>query len=694
MASSNNALRITELDFDSIKDNLKTFLRGRSGFSDFNFEGSNWSLLLDALAYNTHYMGYYVNAVANEMFLDTAQLRDSVLSHAKLLGYIPTSKRASTGYVSVRVTPAPTEDLSKSVLTLDRYKRLVSDTDDGKAIIFVTNEASTAIKSNGSFLFSNVEIKQGDVVTTQSIFNQATNPDRRFNIPTANVDTSTLIVRVQRSLVNTSSEIYTEADDITEVTGNSAVYYLEENPESNGSYSIIFGDNYLGKKPANGSVIIMTYLDTLGPSADYIDNFTMLDQIDGYSANISITAIAETSGGSLKEPIDTIKYRAPRHYTVQNRAVTTKDYNSLITKDYPNVQAVSVWGGQENDPPVYGKIFISIMPRNGYYLTVEEKQRIINEIISTRSIVTVTPEIIDPEILYLVLNVTVRYDPSATIYSESELKALIRSEILTYKDEELIDFSDSFRSSVLMKRIDNVDPSIKASELSLYVQKRVELIANVSTNYTVDFGVPLKPGGVFDRISTTPFVVLQDIQGVSRECRIEESANTLTGITSVSVRYGGSGYKTNPTVLIAGDGVGATANASIVNGSVSKINIINTGSGYTQASVEITGGGGSGATATARLQADRATLYSYYFASSGRKVVVNENIGQIRYDLGQITLNRFTPLSVLENDTYNPDTIAINAIPNSMIVRSTRNQIVTIDEDDASSIQITMIAEG
>lgn len=692
MASSNNALRVTELDFDSIKSNLKEFLRTRSGFTDFNYEGSNWSLLLDALAYNTHYMGYYVNAVANEMFLDTAQIRDSVLSHAKQMNYIPTSKRAATAYVTINVTPSLAESQSQSVLTLSKYTRMISDTDDGKALMFMVNETVSASKANGKFMFANVQIKQGDVITTQSFFDHSVNAARRFNIPSANCDTSTLTVIVQNSLTNTYTETYTQADDITEVTANSAVYYLEENPESNGSFSITFGDGYLGKQPSNGAIVIMTYVDTLGPLGESVDAFTMVDAIDGFDDNVSISVISSSAGGAEKESIESIKFRAPIAYTTQNRAVTSKDFETLLLKDYPNIQAISVWGGQDNDPPVYGKVFISMLPRDGYYITTEEKQRIISDIVSSRSIVTVTPEIVDPEILYLVLNVTVRYDAKMTSLDENQLKALVREEIISYKDSELIDFNDRFRSSVLLRRIDGIDPSITGSELNMYVQKRVKLVPETTATYTVNFGLPLKAGSIFDRIVTQPNIVIADLEGVERECKIEENANTLTGITSITVSSGGNGYTTNPTVSIEGDGVGATATATIVNGSVSAVTVTNAGTGYTQATVSFSGGAGSGAAAIARLEADRATLYAYYFGTAGRKVVLNENIGTIRYDLGTITMS-LTPISVNDSDNYSENYVAINAIPETTIVKSSRNQIVSIDENDSTAIIINMIAE-
>ena len=693
MAASNNALRISELDFDSIKENLKEFLRTHSKFRDFDYEGSNWNALLDVLAYNTHYMGFYLNMVANEMFLDTAQLRDSVLSHAKLMNYVPTSKRGSVAYVDIDVTPHGAEDTSATSLTLNKYTKFISDSEDGSAYIFVANETDSTTKANGKFSFSNVQIKQGDVITRQQLYTHATNSKRRFNLPSSNCDTSTLKVVVQQSLTNTSSETYTVSDDITEVTANSAIYYLEENPESNGSYSITFGDGYLGKQPANGSVVIMTYLDVLGEISDGVSEFTLIDDINGYSGNVIVTTVSPSSSGGQKETIEEIKFRAPIAYTAQNRCVTAQDYKTLLLKDYPNIKAISVWGGQDNNPPVYGKVFVSMLPKDGYYITREEKLRIIDEIISTRSVLTVTPEIVDPEILYLVLNLTVRYDPKLTTLDESAIKTLVRAAILDYSDTQLIDFNDVFRSSLLLRAVDNADQSILSSELKLYVQKRVELEANTAKNYTVDFGVELKSGGIFDKISTYPSIVVQDSRGVSREVKFEEQANTLTGITSVKVTNGGTGYETAPRVTISGDGIGATANSTIVNGSVTAVNIIDAGTGYTAADVTFSGGKGDGATAIAKFDADRATLYSFYYGNGGKKTIVDDDAGTIRYNTGVITLKKLTPITIVENAYYANNYLSVTALPEETNIKSTRNKIVTIDEDDASAIQITMIAE-
>jgi hypothetical protein len=437
----------------------------------------------------------------------------------------------------------------------------------------------------------------------------------------------------------------------------------------------------------------MTYLETLGVNGNAVGDFFLLDDINGYSSNVSIETVSASAGGSAKEALETVRFRAPLYYTTQNRSVTTKDFESLIPRDYPNIQSISVWGGQDNDPPIYGKVFLSILPRDGYYLTREEKERIVDNIIRQRSVVTVTPEIVDPEMLYIKLNLIVRFDSKLTTLTRTELKELIRTSIIDYKDRELSTFSGVFRSSALLREIDNVDPSIRSSEMEVRVQKRLVVTANTTQNYVVDFGIPLTPGGIFDRIETYPATVITDTEEINRECFFEEQANTLTGITSVTMRSGGSRYKTAPTVTITGDGLGAEATSKIVNGSVKSVTVTNPGTGYTQASVSFSGGKGDGASAIATSQANRATLYSFYYGLNGQKTIVSTDAGSILYDTGKVYLNQFAPITLLENDYYAEDELSIVAYPKSTVIRSVRNQIVTIDEDDASSIVIDMIEE-
>ena len=264
---ANTTLTVTDLDFDSIKNNLKTFLRSQSRFQDFDFEGSGMSVLLDLLAYNTHYNAFYLNMIANEMFLDTSKLRQSTVSHAKLINYVPESSHGAETKLNIRVTPAAGEDQNTSSLTLDKYTKVYGASLNGVNYPFVVLDSYTVNKDGSSFLFSNVAIKQGEVITRQFLMDP-TNTKRRFEIPSANVDLSTVIVTVQESASDTETSVYKVAEDLTEITRDSKVYFIEENED--GNYRLYFGDDVIGKKPIDGNIINVTYIDTAGSVANKI----------------------------------------------------------------------------------------------------------------------------------------------------------------------------------------------------------------------------------------------------------------------------------------------------------------------------------------------------------------------------------------------------------------------------------------
>jgi hypothetical protein len=321
--AANTTLTVTDLDFDSIKNNLKTFLRSQSQFQDFDFEGSGMSVLLDLLAYNTHYNAFYLNMIANEMFLDTSKLRQSTVSHAKLINYVPESSHGAEAKLNIRVTPSTSEDQNTSSLTLDKYTRLFGGALDGVNYPFVVLDSYTVNKDGNSFLFSNVTIKQGEVVTRQFLMDP-TNTKRRFEIPSENIDLNTVIVTVQESAASTNTSVYNIAEDLTEITRDSKVYFIEENED--GNYRIYFGDDVIGKKPTNGNIINVTYIDTLGSIGNKISSFSMANTIGGlYNDNVSVSSTSSSYSGSEKETIEQVKYRAPYFYSAQNRAITTYD---------------------------------------------------------------------------------------------------------------------------------------------------------------------------------------------------------------------------------------------------------------------------------------------------------------------------------------------------------------------------------
>jgi hypothetical protein len=677
--------RISELDFNSIRENIKNYLKSQSEFTDFDFDGSGLSVLIDILAYNTHYMGYYLNMVGNEMFLDTAQLRSSVLSLAKLTNYVPRSRTGSTAIINVVVTP-PDGDTEGS-LVLPRFSRFASESIDATNYVFATTDSYIVPKVDGKFTFNNVAIKQGE---TANLYYTVTDGNRKFVLPSSNVDTSTVTVTVQESSSNTFITTYKLSDDLTEIDGNSKVFFLEETPDDN--YLVYFGDGVLGYRPANNNIVIIKYIDSLGAGSNKANSFININPIGGYS-NVEVQSVSPAVAGADKETVEQIKFRAPISYTSQNRAVTKNDYESLLKKDYPNITSISVWSGDENIPPVYGKVFISMKPVTNYEITSLEKDRIIREIIANRGVLTVTPEIIDPNYTYLLFRINVNWNKDITDLDTSQIESLVRASIQDYITENLSDFNSVYRNSVLHDYIDNAHQSILSSQITTFLQKRITLVPNTRQNYEIDFATTLHRGGLIEAMYTYPSVKTYDSSNVERDVLFEEVPGAFTGLDSIKIINRGINYTSNPTVTITGDGTGATARATIVNGKVDSITVLNRGRDYTRASVSITGGGGSGATASPQLQFRNGTIRSYYYKQNGEKVIVNPLAGTIDYENGKIKLNSLYVLSVEENQLFESNVLSFNIKPDSDIVKSMRNSILDVDFGDPSAIQVEIEAE-
>lgn len=684
-------LKVTDLDFNSIKSNLKEFLKSQSEFTDYDFEGSGMSVLLDLLAYNTYYNGFYLNMVANESFLDTAQVRKNILSHAKAINYVPKSAQGALAKLDFVVTPSQTENQTANTLTIKKYTTLIGREVDGINYPFVTINANTSYKSNGSFAFTNVFIKQGEVIT-RTFPMLANNVNRSFEITSSNVDTTTITVTVQESASNTSKNEYFVAEDITEIKANSKVFFLEEN--ENLGYTIKFGDNVIGQRPANGNIIIVTYLDTVGRIANNITDFRFTEVLGGvFASNISIDVKQSSYAGTDKETIEEVKFRAPYAYTAQNRAVTKTDYEVLISKDFNNVEAVSVWGGEENDPIVYGKVFISIKTKGFYALSALEKDRIKNELIRSRNVMTVIPEIIDPEFCFVLVRGKVTYNPNLTTKTEAELIDTIRTAIVKYNNDNLNTFKSTLRKSKLQNYIDISEPSITGSDINVYLQKQLDIFPNEIRTYEIQFKAPLTKGSFTDKLYSFPELTVFDNNGDIRKVYVEEVPLTINGIDSIKMIDVGNYYTSEPTVTITGDGSGATAIARIINQKVSGIDIVNKGHDYTQATVAITGGGGTGAAAVALVDNNFANLRTYYYANTGEKIVVNTNIGTIDYVNGKIVLNSFKAINVVPNQYYANNVVTFNALPENEIITPLRNRILSIDPNDPKSIIIELVKE-
>lgn len=688
---ANTAFRIAELDPIQIKANLKEFLRSQSEFIDFDFEGSAINILLDILVRNTHYMAFYLNMIGSEAFIDTAQLRSSMVSHAKQIGYTPRSRTAAQTTVQIVVTPSINEDQDQSSLTIPKWTEFMSEAKDGMNYPFVTVQAYSSTKSNSSFSFANVVLMQGQVISR--IYEAVTeNPNRRFTIPSANVDTRHVNVLVQESSGNTYTEIYNRFSDIQELTANSRVFFLEETSTGNGTYDIYFGDGVLGKNPSDGNIIIVTYLDTNGAAANKIESFVLVDAIDGFDDDVEITPDSPSSGGSERETVNEIRQKAPIAYTTQNRAVTRNDYKTLILQDYTNVNSIAVWGGEENDPPIYGKIFISLKPKNGYRITDTQKSQIIDSIVRTRSVMTVIPEIIEPDYHYILTRLHVHYDTTKTNKSEHELEAIIRNTISTFRNNYLSKFESKFRVSNLQREIENSDPSITSCYIVPFVQKRQEILIGETKRYEIDFGQRISKGQINDKLYTTPGINIFDSTGTERECYLEEVPYAYTGIDEIEILSAGQKYE-DATVEISGDGTGATATAKIVNGRIETITVTNRGENYTRAFITITSNTGYGASARAILQFNRGTLRLFYYRTNGQKQILNSEAGTINYETGKLVVSDLLINSTASLTRYDSDIWTFVARPEEPDLTPVRNVIYDLDTNDSASIVITMVPE-
>lgn len=680
-------LRVTELDFDQIKQNLKTYLKAQSEFTDYDFEGSGLNILLDILAYNTHYNSYYLNMVANESFLDTALLRDSVISHAKVLGYVPYSRKAPRATINFTANSSTN---TAATLTIPKGFSLLSDEIDGISYNFVTLAEATVTKSNTQFSFLELPIYEGQLVTYNYTHDQATNPKQIFSVPDSGVDTTTISVTVQASSTNTSIQTFTLATDSSNVTTTSPVFYLQENRGE--KYDIYFGNNVIGKSVTNGNIISISYLITNGTAANKANNFvatqTLVDSLGNTETltDFIINPVAEAAGGAERESVDEIKFGAPLQFTTQNRLVTFKDYESFIKKNYPAVDSVSVWGGEEETPPTYGRVYIALKPRQNYYLSDAEKQRIIDEIIAPKAVVTVQTIIRDPEYLYLLIAPTVTYDPKKTILTTDQLKTGIRDSILSYKSTYLDKFDSKFILSKVQDSVDSTDTnSIIGSKISVRVQKRFKPSTDQSKPYTIYFNVPLRRGTISNKLSSTSFTVV-DADGNDQVVQFDEIPQSFSGISAISVSNPGQGFTSAPTITITGDGTGANAAATIVNGKIQNIEVTNRGIDYTRATITISGGGGFGATAEAIIDARTGELRTVYYDSNAQRQIVDETAGTINYDAGIVTINNIYIKDVSSTDGY----IRLSVESEKGIISTTKNTIVTLDIDDPTAISTTL----
>ena len=499
MAINNKRITVSDLDFDTIKANLKTFLQGQSEFSDYDFEGSGLSVLLDVLAYNTHYNGVYTNLAVNESFLDSASKRASVVSLAKMLGYVPRSAKCSTAVVNATIT-APTS--SPSTITLPANQAFNTSI-DGQSYTFYNRSAVTVARNTaGNYVFSNLPIVEG----TPLQYKYTAANGIRYIVPNANVDLDTLTVRVQENANADFFQVFTRSEALTEVTSLSKVYFIKEIDD--GLYEISFGDGVLGQQIQNGNVVTLDYFVSSLEEPNSAINFTY-GGTSLLGSNLSVTSVSRATGGAPSEDINSIKFNAPRMYAAQNRAVTPDDYKTIILSQFPEAASVSVWGGENNDPPVYGKTYICIKPRDANKLTNLQKATVISNILERRNIVSITPEIVDPEYFNVKVTSFVYYNPRETTKTPTQIETIVKDAILNYNATELEKFDGVLRFSKLSRIIDSADPAIINNTSRIMVRRQFAPVFNISSEYKLNLINPIsqdggKQGDVF---SSTGFFI-------------------------------------------------------------------------------------------------------------------------------------------------------------------------------------------
>ena len=523
-------LEISELDFDAIKANLKTFLQSQTQFQDYDFEGSSLSILLDVLSYNTHYMSYIANMSTNEMYLDSADIRKNIVSLAKMLGYTPTSPRTPRAQIDVVLNNA-----TGSSVTMQKGT-VFTTTVDKVDYEYVTNADITITPENGVYKFNNVPLYEGTLVTFKYTFDSNDN-DMKFEIPSDRADTSTLKVTVQNSNTDTTQTVYSLAGGYNDVSSDSKVYFIQEGSEN--KYEVYFGDGVTGKKLEDGNVIILEYIVTNTVKSNGASKFSLSGNIGGFT-NVTISTDSNSSGGANAETNESIKFNAPLQYAAQDRAVTSTDYETLVKSIYPNAQSVSAWGGEDDETPQYGVVNISIKAKSGTVLSDTSKADIVTQL-KPYNVASVRPVIKDPETTSVLITSNVKYDAKATAKTADTIKADVIDSLTTYNASTLQRFDSVFRYSKVTGLIDSADTSILSNITTVKIRKDFQPIISTSSKYNIYFRNALynphsghlsSEGGI---LSSSGFKV----DGNTNECFFDDD-----GAGNVRLYYLSGGVKT------------------------------------------------------------------------------------------------------------------------------------------------------
>ena len=521
--------QFSNLDFDQIKTQIKNYLRANSTFTDFDFEGSNFSVLIDTLAYNTYISSFNANMVVNESFLDSATLRENVVSLARNIGYVPRSRTAATAGITFEVTsatPTPTMTLKAGLVCVGNYDDTSYVFSIPEDITTTTTSSGTGSKATFGTTDTPIKIYEGSFLTKR--FRYDGSLDQKFILNNSFIDTSTIVVFV-------GDREYKKVDNILRVDKDSEIFLLQEVQDE--KYEILFGDGLIGRKLENDANITVSYITTNGTSGNGPAFFSFAGNVVN-STEVSITpvntpnivTITSASNGGDIETIDSIKYFAPRLYSSQYRAVTSRDYEAIVPLIYPNTESISVIGGEDLDPPQFGTVFISIKPKNGEFISDFDKVQILNNL-KNYSLTGINQKIVDLQILYVELDSFVYYN-SAQVTNVDDLKTRVTSALSTYsQSREVNKFGGRFKYSKVLNVIDNVDKAITSNITRVTIRRNLQVLPNQFAQYELCFGnqFNVKPGGF--NIKSTKFT----IAGEPGECFLTDTPNAdlKTGIISI-----------------------------------------------------------------------------------------------------------------------------------------------------------------
>ena len=456
-------LNNTQLDFATYKNSLKQYLKQQTQFQDYDFEGSNLSVLLDLLAYNTYHNALYLNMVGSEMFLDTAQLRESVISHAKELNYVPRSRSSASIEISVQANPNDNPDF----IVLPAYYSIAGSS-ASNTYNFSTNESIVLTREN-SYL-ANAVFYEGTIKTEAFTVTEA-NRLTPFELTSNIIDTSSIQVQIRNSSSDLTTSVWNRVDSVYDLDENSEVFFLQAAEEF--KYAITFGNGVLGKQLVPGNIIVVTYRETAGVDGNFVSTFRISTPAYGYSANtFSLYTTESSAGGSQAEDTDSIKYNAVRSFSTQNRAVTTSDYVSLLKANFPSIQSIIAYGGEDATPKRYGKVIISAKPFGAEVLSTSTKNELLN-FLSDKTPISIDPVIVDPEYLYLQVDTKVKYNINATLGTANDIKVIVSDAISQFSNNNLSTFSSDLRVSKLIGTIDASDESIVSNDTRIKIIKRI-----------------------------------------------------------------------------------------------------------------------------------------------------------------------------------------------------------------------------